>query len=75
MPVIWTESTRYRLVEYENEADLEAATIQVQGSLFGQDRYYLDIKKKIGAKAPTDKVIGLQKRSASPVASRAQEDF
>ena len=50
MPVIWTDNAHYRLVEYENEADLETAIIQVQGSLFGQDRYYLDIKKKIGAK-------------------------
>jgi hypothetical protein len=50
MPVIWTDNGHYRLVEYENEADLEAAIIQVQNSLFGQDRYYLDIKKKIGAK-------------------------
>jgi hypothetical protein len=50
MPVIWTDSNRYHLVEYENEADLEGAIIQVQNSLFGQDRYYLDIKKKIGAK-------------------------
>jgi hypothetical protein len=50
MPLIWTDNARYRLIEYENEADLEAAIIQVQSSLFGQDRYYLDIKKKIGAK-------------------------
>jgi len=50
MPVIWMNHARYRLVEYENEADLETAIIQVQCSLFGQDRYYLDIKKKIGAK-------------------------
>jgi hypothetical protein len=50
MPVIWTDNARYRLVEYENEADLEAAIIQVQTSLFGEGRYYLDIKKKIGAK-------------------------
>src|SRR6476620_2818751 len=50
MPVIWTDKTRYRLVEYESVADLETAIIQVQSSLFGQDRYYLDIKKKIGVR-------------------------
>jgi hypothetical protein len=50
MPVIWSTNGRYRQVEYENEADLEAAIVQVQDWLFGQDRYYLDIKKKIGAK-------------------------
>jgi hypothetical protein len=50
MPVIWTANSRYRQVPYENEADLESAIIQVQDWLFGEDRYYLDIKKKIGAK-------------------------
>src|SRR3954462_14108598 len=50
MPVIWNDNAQYRLVEYENEADLESAIIQVQSSLFGHDRYYLDIKKKIGTK-------------------------
>jgi hypothetical protein len=50
MPVIWNDNAQYRLVEYENEADLESAIIQVQSSLFGNERYYLDIKKKIGTK-------------------------
>src|SRR3954471_3304714 len=50
MPVIWNDNAQYRLVEYENEADLESAIIQVQSSLFGHDRYYLDIKSKIGTK-------------------------
>ncbi len=50
MPIIWTDNARYRQVEFENEAALEEAIIQVQTWLFGQDRYYLDIKKKIGAK-------------------------
>ena len=50
MPVIWNDNAQYRLVEYENEADLESAIIQVQNSLFGNGRYYLDIKKKIGTK-------------------------
>src|SRR5215470_17870788 len=50
MPVIWTANARYRQVEYENEADLEASIIQVQDWLFGEERYYLDVKKKIGIK-------------------------
>ncbi|MCL6566470.1 MAG: hypothetical protein K6U09_08615 [Acidobacteriia bacterium] len=37
-------------MEYENEADLEAAIVEVQAALFGPHRIYLDTKKKIGAK-------------------------
>jgi hypothetical protein len=35
---------------YEGESDLESAIRRVQAELFGHDRIYLDIKKKIGAK-------------------------
>lgn len=50
MNLIWTSKGPYRRVEYPSEADLEAAIIQVQTELFGSDRLYLDVKKKIGAK-------------------------
>ena len=50
MSVFWTAGELYRRVDYENEGDLEEAIIQVQKDLFGTNRYYLDIKKKIGAK-------------------------
>jgi hypothetical protein len=50
MPVFWTGTGIYRRVDYQSEADLEAAIIQIQDQLFGPNRYYLDIKKKIGAK-------------------------
>ncbi|MGH8245822.1 MAG: hypothetical protein ACREUU_05250, partial [Gammaproteobacteria bacterium] len=50
MSVTWTKQGPYRRVGYESEADLESAIITVQGELFGPDRIYLDIKKKIGAK-------------------------
>lgn len=36
---------------YENESGLEAAINQVKTELFGEHRIYLDVKKKIGAKA------------------------
>jgi len=36
----------FRRVEYENEADLEAAIVRLQDRLFGPGRFYLDVKKK-----------------------------
>src|SRR5271157_1891209 len=50
MSLIWTRTGAFRRVEYENENDLETAIRQVHAELFGQDRIYLDIKRKIGAK-------------------------
>ncbi len=50
MTLIWTNNGPYCRTEYENEADLEKAILRVQDTLFGPDRIYLDIKKKIGAK-------------------------
>jgi hypothetical protein len=48
--LFWTNSGAFRRVEYDSEADLEGAILQVQGQLFGHNRHYLDIKKKIGGK-------------------------
>lgn len=50
MSVIWTPQGAYSIVNYQSEADLESAIIQVQSVLFGSKRVYLDIKKKIGIK-------------------------
>ena len=50
MGVIWTKDGLYRRIEYENEAELESAILLVQDQLFGRNRIYLDVKKKIGAK-------------------------
>ena len=47
---IWTPSGSYIAVEYDSEADLERAIVEVQNQLFGPGRIYLDVKKKIGAK-------------------------
>ena len=43
-------------MEYETEADLEESIIQVQKDLFGLNRYYLDVKKRIGAKGSTQNI-------------------
>jgi hypothetical protein len=50
MSLIWTKGGAYRRIEYKNEADLEAAIQKVQKELFGSNRVYLDVKKKIGTK-------------------------
>lgn len=50
MPVIWAAGKAYRRVEYESEADLETAILEVQHRLFGPNRFYLDVKNKIGVK-------------------------
>jgi hypothetical protein len=50
MSVVWTPKGPYRRAQYKNEADLENTILEVQKELFGPDRIYLDVKKKIGAK-------------------------
>jgi hypothetical protein len=50
MALVWTKDSKYRRVPYQNEADLEATILEVQRELFGANRIYLDLKKKIGAK-------------------------
>lgn len=50
MSLIWTSHGAYNRASYSNEADLESAIIQVQKDLFGPNRIYLDVKKKIGVK-------------------------
>jgi hypothetical protein len=47
---IWTSEGLFRAAPYKTEAELEAAIIKVQRELFGPDRIYLDLKKKIGGK-------------------------
>jgi len=57
MTVIWTPNGAYSIESYLNEADLENAILQVQADLFGHNRIYLDIKKKIGAKGGLRNII------------------
>jgi hypothetical protein len=53
MSLIWTNGGSFRRVPYSSEADLEASIIEVQRDLFGPDRIYLDVKKRIGVKGGT----------------------
>ena len=50
MSLIWTPRGPYRRAAYKSEADLEAAIRTVESSLFGPNRIYLPLKKKIGTK-------------------------
>lgn len=50
MNLIWTERGAYRRVEYDNEGELESAILKVQAELFGTNRIYLAVKKRIGVK-------------------------
>jgi hypothetical protein len=51
MTLFWTKNGIYKLASYQSESALEAAVNQVKAQLFGEQRIYLDVKKRIGAKA------------------------
>jgi hypothetical protein len=48
--IIWTAKGPYQRSRYTSEADLEGAVLQVKDKLFGSERIYLDVKRRIGAK-------------------------
>lgn len=48
MSIIWTAKGSFQRSGYASEADLEGAILQVRDKLFGTDRIYLDVKRKIG---------------------------
>ena len=50
MGMVWTPNGPYGRIGYASEADLETALLRGSGQLFGQQRIYLDAKKKIGQK-------------------------
>ncbi len=50
MEIITTHNGLFYRSAFESEADLEKAIIEVQTELFGKNRIYLDVKKKIGSK-------------------------
>jgi hypothetical protein len=50
MDIVWTKSGLYKRHLYASESELEAAINEVRSTLFGVNRHYLDVKKKIGAK-------------------------
>lgn len=50
LSVIYTESGLYQKIPYDSENELEEVIQKVKLELFGQNRIYLNIKKKIGTK-------------------------
>ena len=50
MEIIKTDTGLFYKTAYSSEAALEKAILEVQSELFGPNRIYLDVKKKIGAK-------------------------
>ena len=50
MEVISISNGLFYRSQFESEAALEKAIIEIQAELFGKNRMYLDIKKKIGVK-------------------------
>jgi len=50
MKLIWTKTGPYLQDTYNREEELEKAILQVQGELFGPNRIYMDLKRKIGTK-------------------------
>jgi len=50
MSTVWTNSGQFRLTGYTSESDLEGAIVKLQRELFGADRVYIDVKRRIGGK-------------------------
>src|SRR6266480_3718497 len=50
MEVIRTDNGLFYRSQFESEVALEKAILEIQAELFGKNRMYLDVKKKIGAR-------------------------
>jgi len=48
--MLWTPKKIYENEPFELEDDLESAILEVRKNLFGEEKIYLDIKKKMGSK-------------------------
>ncbi len=48
--MLWTTDKHYPNDPFENESQLESAVVEVSKELFGTDRIYIDVKKRIGTK-------------------------
>jgi len=52
--MLWNKEETYKAFPYKKESELEEAVQIVKSQLFGQERIYLDDKRKIGAKGKTN---------------------
>jgi hypothetical protein len=48
--MLWTPSKQFLEKPFEKEEEFEKAVIELARPLFGESRFYLDVKKKIGGK-------------------------
>ena len=65
--IIVTKDGKYHLYNYINEEELEKMIVEHSSDIFGNNTYYLDIKKKISSKAgfgtiPDGYVIDIEKK-------------
>ena len=54
--MLWTANWKYHPFPFNKEADLESAILQVEEDLFGPNRIYLDVKKKIGGRGKVNNI-------------------
>lgn len=56
MEIILTDHGVFHRSQFASEAALEKAILEIQTELFGKNRMYLDVKKKIGAKGGSQNI-------------------
>lgn len=54
--MLWTSQSQYQPWPFDKEAELEAAISEVQVTLFGDSRVYLEVKKLIGERGKTQNI-------------------
>lgn len=54
--MLWTPDKTFRELPFELESDLEDAIRTVAPALFGENRLYLDVKRKIGTTGQTQNI-------------------
>lgn len=54
--MLWSAEVEFHEEPFEKEAELEKAILEVSDVLFGENRIYLDTKKKIGGKGKTQNI-------------------
>jgi hypothetical protein len=54
--MLWTHNNQYKLDPFDIESELEASIKEVGDTLFGPNRIYLEVKRKIGAQGKTNNI-------------------
>ena len=54
--MLWTTKQQFHPWDFEKETELESAITEVQNDLFGESRFYLDVKKLIGKPGKTQNI-------------------